>query len=428
MYDSLKPVVLVGGMHDNFFASFFLGWGITILSTNIAYGVCMGVSSNLRIRSTLGNENWGDIGALQVLFATFHCIMQYAGLPNPFVEDLVADHSLRLQTRRVTHQVVLASSDREKLASSIDKFAQNFTKILEVCFSYYHEAYNTDKMVATEQVASKGMVLLSYIHMVSEKVSLGFELMCNYLSRDVTTSFEVSTSADVITSTSASSVSAVSESSSLFLMHDVGKSSTTKLVWKPSREPFNFGNFGSLDPPFSCNLKMEEEGRGELCCDLPSSSTLQHLKEIAYRIDTNKTRILSIDGGDSKFLLNYRRIGRTSSRPPLLCQEGVGSLEIESDDTFSAFEDRFSVPTLLQDSLRIAVEVVIEMEETGMDGSAPVNQYWHEFSKFFQYYLENKIAPILVTAANRGIVVPLHVQKLFDVVSSRSSTLVFLES
>ncbi|TVU48537.1 hypothetical protein EJB05_08176 [Eragrostis curvula] len=30
MYDSLKPVVLVGSLEDNFFASFLLGWGITI--------------------------------------------------------------------------------------------------------------------------------------------------------------------------------------------------------------------------------------------------------------------------------------------------------------------------------------------------------------------------------------------------------------
>ncbi|GJN09230.1 hypothetical protein PR202_ga27217 [Eleusine coracana subsp. coracana] len=30
MYDSLKPVILVGSLQDNFFASFLLGWGITI--------------------------------------------------------------------------------------------------------------------------------------------------------------------------------------------------------------------------------------------------------------------------------------------------------------------------------------------------------------------------------------------------------------
>ena len=30
LYDSLKPVLLVGTLADSFFASFMLGWGITI--------------------------------------------------------------------------------------------------------------------------------------------------------------------------------------------------------------------------------------------------------------------------------------------------------------------------------------------------------------------------------------------------------------
>ncbi|KAI4300958.1 hypothetical protein L6164_034283 [Bauhinia variegata] len=58
-----------------------------------------------RIWNKLGNANWWDIGALQVLFATFHCMMQYAGLPKHSVEDLAADHSSRLQTRRVERQL-----------------------------------------------------------------------------------------------------------------------------------------------------------------------------------------------------------------------------------------------------------------------------------------------------------------------------------
>ena len=58
-----------------------------------------------RIWNKLGNANWGDIGALQVLFATFHCIVQYAGMPKHSVEDLAADHSSRLQTRRVERQL-----------------------------------------------------------------------------------------------------------------------------------------------------------------------------------------------------------------------------------------------------------------------------------------------------------------------------------
>jgi mitochondrial import receptor subunit TOM40 len=53
----------------------------------------------------------------------------------------------------------------------------------------YAARYNTDKMVATGQVASTGMVALSYVQKVSEKVSLAADLMYNYMSRDVTSSF-----------------------------------------------------------------------------------------------------------------------------------------------------------------------------------------------------------------------------------------------
>ncbi|CAL5333890.1 unnamed protein product [Camellia sinensis] len=52
----------------------------------------------------------------------------------------------------------------------------------------YAARYNTDKMVATGQVASTGMVAMSYVQKVSEKVSLASEFMYNYMSRDVTAS------------------------------------------------------------------------------------------------------------------------------------------------------------------------------------------------------------------------------------------------
>ncbi|KAJ8759804.1 hypothetical protein K2173_009905 [Erythroxylum novogranatense] len=58
-----------------------------------------------RIWNKLGNANWCDIGALQVLFATFHCIIQYMGMPKHSIEDLAADHGSRLQTRRVERQL-----------------------------------------------------------------------------------------------------------------------------------------------------------------------------------------------------------------------------------------------------------------------------------------------------------------------------------
>lgn len=59
-----------------------------------------------RVWNKLGNANWGDIGALQVLLATFHCIIQYAGMPKLSVEDLASDHSIRLKNRRTERQLV----------------------------------------------------------------------------------------------------------------------------------------------------------------------------------------------------------------------------------------------------------------------------------------------------------------------------------
>ncbi|XP_010541205.1 PREDICTED: uncharacterized protein LOC104814707 [Tarenaya hassleriana] len=58
-----------------------------------------------RIWNKLGNANWGDIGALQVVFATYHSIMQYFGPPRHSIEDLAADHSSRLQIRRQERQL-----------------------------------------------------------------------------------------------------------------------------------------------------------------------------------------------------------------------------------------------------------------------------------------------------------------------------------
>ncbi|XP_052175041.1 probable uridine nucleosidase 2 isoform X2 [Diospyros lotus] len=43
----------------------------------------------------------------------------------------------------VTHQVVMTDADRDKLAQSDGKFAQYLCKILDVYFSYHHDAYGT---------------------------------------------------------------------------------------------------------------------------------------------------------------------------------------------------------------------------------------------------------------------------------------------
>ncbi|MQL71307.1 hypothetical protein Taro_003618 [Colocasia esculenta] len=49
--------------------------------------------------------------------------------------------------------------------------------------------YNTPKWVGTAQVASTGVVALSYVQKVSEKVTLASDFMYNHMTRDVTASF-----------------------------------------------------------------------------------------------------------------------------------------------------------------------------------------------------------------------------------------------
>lgn len=43
----------------------------------------------------------------------------------------------------VTHQVVMTDGDRDRLANSNGKFSQYLCKILDVYFSYHHDAYST---------------------------------------------------------------------------------------------------------------------------------------------------------------------------------------------------------------------------------------------------------------------------------------------
>lgn len=52
-----------------------------------------------RIWNKLGNANWGDLGTLQILLATFYSISQWHGLPRHSITSLASDHGLRLQKR-----------------------------------------------------------------------------------------------------------------------------------------------------------------------------------------------------------------------------------------------------------------------------------------------------------------------------------------
>ncbi|PKA63074.1 hypothetical protein AXF42_Ash007870 [Apostasia shenzhenica] len=64
------------------------------------------VSTIDRVWNKLGNANWGDIGTLHILLATFHSMVMFCGMPSYSPEELALEHSSRLQTRRAERHLV----------------------------------------------------------------------------------------------------------------------------------------------------------------------------------------------------------------------------------------------------------------------------------------------------------------------------------
>uniref|UniRef100_A0A1D1YJ65 Calcium and calcium/calmodulin-dependent serine/threonine-protein kinase n=1 Tax=Anthurium amnicola TaxID=1678845 RepID=A0A1D1YJ65_9ARAE len=69
------------------------------------------VSPVHRIWNRLGNPNWGDLGTLHLLLATFNSIVQWKGPPRKSIASLAADHSLRLQRRRMECNALVPTRD-----------------------------------------------------------------------------------------------------------------------------------------------------------------------------------------------------------------------------------------------------------------------------------------------------------------------------
>ncbi|KAJ4965977.1 hypothetical protein NE237_017826 [Protea cynaroides] len=81
----------------------------------------LSVSPVDRIWNKLGNANWGDLGTLQLLLATFYSIVQCKGPPRKSIPALAADHSLRLQKRRIECHLIEGSNGFVSLQHSSHK-------------------------------------------------------------------------------------------------------------------------------------------------------------------------------------------------------------------------------------------------------------------------------------------------------------------
>ncbi|PRQ46009.1 putative inosine nucleosidase [Rosa chinensis] len=90
----------------------------------------------------------------------------------------------------VTHQVVLTDADRDKLTKSNGKFAQYLCKILDVYFSYHHDAYSTKGVYLHDPTALLAAVnpsLLTYtegvVRVQTSGITRGLTILYNKQKR-----------------------------------------------------------------------------------------------------------------------------------------------------------------------------------------------------------------------------------------------------
>ncbi|KAM1173082.1 hypothetical protein FF1_025866 [Malus domestica] len=113
--------------------------------------VALGPLTNIALATQLDPEFAKNIGQIILLGGAFavNGNVNPAAEANIFGDPDAADMvftcgaDILAMGINVTHQVVLTDADREKLAMSNGKFAQYLCKILDVYFSYHHDAYST---------------------------------------------------------------------------------------------------------------------------------------------------------------------------------------------------------------------------------------------------------------------------------------------
>lgn len=90
-----------------------------------------------QIWNKLGNVNWRDLGTLQLLLATFNSIAQWIGPPRKSIASLAADHSLRLQKRRVECRLI----ENENALVPFQPARHHHEEIVELEY-HYNQSHN----------------------------------------------------------------------------------------------------------------------------------------------------------------------------------------------------------------------------------------------------------------------------------------------
>ncbi|KAK6116786.1 hypothetical protein DH2020_049519 [Rehmannia glutinosa] len=146
--------------------------------------VALGPLTNIALAIQSDSSFVGNIGQIVLLGGAF----SVNGNVNPAAEanifgdpdaaDLVFTSGADVLAigLNVTHQVVLTDADRDKLAESSGKFAQYLCKILDVYFSYHHDAYSTKGVYLhdpTTLLAAVDSSLITYVEGVVRVQTVG---------------------------------------------------------------------------------------------------------------------------------------------------------------------------------------------------------------------------------------------------------------
>ncbi|KAF3327217.1 hypothetical protein FCM35_KLT07335 [Carex littledalei] len=102
-----------------------------MLSRSLSKSSTAARNSSCVVWNKLENADWGDVGALQILLATYHSIIQFCGPPKHTLEDLATEHSSRLQCRRFERGLVDNFSSASTSASMVNGNVL-FPKVVEV--------------------------------------------------------------------------------------------------------------------------------------------------------------------------------------------------------------------------------------------------------------------------------------------------------
>ncbi|KAJ7570135.1 hypothetical protein O6H91_01G107800 [Diphasiastrum complanatum] len=102
------------------------------------------VSNVEQVWNRFGNANWGDIGALQLLLATFKCIEQCKGAPKKSISEMASDHSVRLYRRRIERKMFEVPENEHRVS------LQNHKEIVEYEEIESHEIVNESENMKLE--------------------------------------------------------------------------------------------------------------------------------------------------------------------------------------------------------------------------------------------------------------------------------------